>query len=130
MAQAVLVKATFQVAAGNPLKLHLSNFDGSNDHGITLPQSGMAEISLENDRAPVPLDDTCDDGVARDFALFYLFSTTPPVTPQDWKRLSLPHVKFTVFTPSTSIATPECEAHMKKLVMSHPICAMAAYAAP
>jgi hypothetical protein len=131
-AQEVWVKTTYGVTADHPLKIWLSNLDGSNPHGVRLPQSGIAEITLGNDR-PLDTGARCDDGVARDFALYYLFTTDPPTKAADWTSdtLRLPHVKTDVKTTDTSIATPECELlHAEFIQMSHPICAMAAFRAP
>jgi hypothetical protein len=130
-AQALLVSTQYQVSAQQPLKLHLTNLDGSDDRAITLPQSGVVAITFMNSRQATELDDPCDDGVGRDFALFYLLSTEPPTSPADWlsDKVRLPHVKFTVWAKSSDVETLECDK-VKKLIMSHPVCALAAYNAP
>jgi hypothetical protein len=123
VAQRLLAKHTYQIAE-QPLELHMSDLDGHNEVTIMLAQSGNVEIELSNERKHLELDHPCNDGVGRDFALFYKLATEPEL---DWTVVPLPHLMPTVARKSDLVEDPACSLQPDKGMMSRPVCTMASF---
>lgn len=101
--------------------LTLRRFDGSASHTFTFTSTAI-RIEVMNHRHDIlPLDDPCDDGVGRDFALFYDLVENPPL----WEDRKVPHVKFTSWKSYADINPDRCEK--LKAPESRPICPMASF---
>ncbi len=107
-----------------PLTLHIGDLGGVGDVAIALVQSGTAGIELQNQRLDIDPDDPCNDGVGRDFGLFYQLAG---MSPRAWTSVPLPHVKLTTAKDAKTVADPACDAMPMKGLMSRPICTMASF---
>jgi hypothetical protein len=91
-------------------------------HLVLKPGPHGYAILLENRRAYELLPgDPCDDGIARDFSLYYDLAENP-LAQQD--RL-IPQVKYTRWKSATELLAPECQG--MKEPMSRPVCPIGAY---
>jgi|HubBroStandDraft_3_1064219.scaffolds.fasta_scaffold05103_2 hypothetical protein len=113
-----------QYDGAKPLRLQLSDFDDSHQVAFLLPPSGPVDIVLSNEREHLELDDPCNDGVGRDFSLFYKLSAHPPA---DWKQAPLPHLVPTQAIELDQVNDPRCPGETSKGMMSRPICTMASF---
>jgi hypothetical protein len=126
LAQKVI--AMFDVPDGPPdqqiVKLHIRDFDGTNDHAFTLlPGPDAYRIDLGNDPdAPLDRDDPCDDGVARHFSHFYDLATGT-TNPADQL---FPHVRFTQFVKMSDVKPDICNDPFFGLA-NHPICPLVTF---
>ena len=79
-------------------------------------------IKLENKRTYELLPgDPCDDGVARDFGLYYDLAENPPVL----KERLIPHVKYTRWKGANELLAPACQG--MKDPMSRPVCPIGSF---
>lgn len=109
---------------GSPkLTVTLSKPGGSSPHAMVLtPGPDGYSIRLENKRAFELLPgDPCDDGVARDFSLYYELAENPPVP----EERVIPHVKYTRWKSATELLAPACQG--MKEPMSRPVCPIGVY---
>jgi hypothetical protein len=102
----------------------MSDLNGTNEVTILLTQSGNVDIELSNERQHIELDHPCNDGVGRDFALFYKLATEPE---PDWTVVPLPHLMPTVARQSDLVEDPACAQQPDKGMMSRPVCTMASF---
>jgi len=104
------------------LKVTLKKFDDSGDRSMTLiPGIDGYSIQLTNSRSIVPLDDPCDDGIGRDFAMLYDLAENPPAL----AHRKVPHVKYTRWKSSAELANDECQG--PKEPMSRPVCPIGSF---
>jgi hypothetical protein len=79
-------------------------------------------IRLENKRIFELLPgDPCDDGVARDFGLYYELAENPPPP----KERLIPHVKHTRWKGANELLAPACQG--MKDPMSRPVCPIGSF---
>lgn len=122
-ALAQMVVADLTVPDGGSVRLHISDFGGTNDRSVTLVPSGgtVYKIELSNDpAAPLDYDDPCNDGVARHFRHFYGFAENP-TTP-----VLLPHLKVTQFKSWAPLQPTTCK-DLYFVLSDRPICPMATF---
>jgi hypothetical protein len=122
-AQRLIAKSTFTIT-NEPLTLHIASFGGKQEAKIPLVQGGEVGIELQNEREHLSFDDPCNDGIGRDFALFYQLAGKPP---KSWRSEPLPHVMLTDAQPATMVDDIGCHVDPMKGLMSRPICTMAAF---
>jgi hypothetical protein len=106
------------------VKLHIRNFDGTNDHAFTLlagPDAYRIDVGNDPD-APLDRDDPCDDGVARHFMHFYDLANEV-TAPAD--RL-YPHVKFTKHVKMDDVKPAVCDDPIFGLA-NRPICPLVTF---
>jgi hypothetical protein len=124
MAQKVIAELTVPDGgtAGQTVKLHISDFGGTNDHSFTLkPGPDAYRIDLGNDpETALDRDDPCDDGVARHFMHFYDLALTVPA------EELLPHVRFTQFKNAASLQPDTCKDPVFGLE-DRPICPLVSF---
>ena len=125
-AVAQMLMAHYMLPEGEPvlptLKVTLKKFDGSEERSMNLiPGINGYFIRLENSRSILPVDDPCDDGIGRDFAMLYDLAENPP--PQAHRKV--PHVKYTRWKSSAEFDNDECQG-MKDL-MSRPVCPIGSF---
>ncbi len=103
MAQKVVAQLT--VPDGGIVKLHISDFGGTNDHSFRLkPGPNAYRVDVGNDpEAPLDRDDPCEDGVARHFLHFYEMALTVP------DKAFLPHVRPTQFSNWKPLEPDACK---------------------
>lgn len=92
--------------------------------GILRPGSSdkVYSITLENKRTYELLPgDPCDDGVARDFSLYYDLAEEPPAL----KERLIPHVKYTRWKGANELSAPACQG--MKDPMSRPVCPIGSF---
>jgi hypothetical protein len=118
LAQMVLAK----VDSAQSVTVTLTNFDTGAIRTLHPSLNGLAalRIELSNERDHLPVGAPCDDGVGRDFDLFYGLAT-PTSAPH-----MIPHVKYTRWKSAADLDPPECHA-AEKAPMSRPICPMATF---
>jgi hypothetical protein len=122
LAQLLLIKNNYQLPAGTGLVVHISDSDGSNDVAIPMAQRPDVTIWVTNHRDPVDVDSPCNDGIGRDFALFYTLTEENP----EWDSRSLPHLKPTQY--GQEVENPACATlPPEKMPTSRPICPMATF---
>lgn len=120
-ALAQVLAASYDLAAGTSVTITLANLDGSDPY--TLPLNLVAGkyiiIGFGNDRPHLHPGDPCEDGIARDFALFYELLQNPPV----WKDRPIPQVSYSEKKDSSSIDEPViCQLTSGLTPMSRPVC--------
>ena len=109
------------------LSLSLSDFNGGSPRSIDILPSVSTDghllylIQLENSRSDLPLDDACDDGIARDFAHLYTFASNPP----PWEKRKIPHIKHTLWKSGLELLDPECRG--PKTPLSRPVCPLGSF---
>ncbi len=123
VAQRLIAKHTFTITT-DQLQLHLGSFDGTHEAAITLASSGTVDIELSNERPHLAVDDPCNDGIGRDFALFYHLDVN---SSQDWRAVPLPHVVPAKSVPAKDVEDSDCSEGPMKGMMSRPICTMPSY---
>jgi hypothetical protein len=124
LVQMLVIKTNYQVAAGSPLSLNIGDAGSTTYQSIPIAQNSNVDIFLANSRgtASLDLDDPCNDGIGRDFALF---STLTNENPAPLAAL-LPHVRQSVTAPD--FEATECSTiPPSKMPDSRPICPMATF---
>ena len=124
LAQILVTTANFE-DNGTGLTLRLHPFDGGIDKVFKLKRIPSIRIRLSNTREHfLRPDELCDDGIARDFALFYQLTQTPP----DWNIRPVPHIKYTIWKSAADIEHENCKGITDpKAPMDRPICPMASF---
>jgi hypothetical protein len=95
----------------------------SGEHGFEIELSNMRELELGT-------GDPCDDGIGRDFALFYNLVLHPPKV---WRDRILPQILHTRSKSEAGLTPSECPGHGSEENKSHknpnsrPICPMASF---
>jgi hypothetical protein len=110
---------------GPKVILHLKSLDGQGEAMIPLDPSGPHGyvIDFSNNTAVLPVDDPCDDGVARHFSLFYELAENPP----SMKDRLIPHIRLTQSTRAEELALEECEIPDLNAPLDRPICPLAMF---
>lgn len=134
-ALAQMVVAERKVPAGSTVRLHIADFDGSNQKTLVLATATHGEhnpvymIRLSNEPKVLERGDPCDDGIARHFAHYYEFAENPPA----WSDRLIPHVRFTTglrvsgSQPDPNSVEPEACEHPTFTLMDRPICPMGSF---
>lgn len=127
---AQMVVAKFNVPAGQPVSITISDLDGTNAQTMSLaPGTNGYIIDLSNEPDDLPRGAPCDDGIARHFAHFYDFTENPP----DWSNRMVPHARFTQgmlisgFDLDPAAAEPEECKDLTFNLMDRPICPMGSF---
>jgi len=125
-AEMLIATAHVPDAVSQEVRIKLSDFGGANPKLITLqPTDGSYIIELENHRPKLSPDDLCEDGIGRDFALFYELATGHTA----WSVRAIPHVKYTQWKSAGDLLPELCTEVLKKgkNPMSLPICPMGSF---
>lgn len=128
MAQRVVASVTIpDPGTGNPkVILHLKDLDTQGEDTITLQSGAQGYLILfSNTTDELPVDDPCDDGVARHFALYYHLAQSPP--PE--KNQLIPHVRLTQSKCAEALTLQECEIPTFN-PLDRPICPLVIYNPP
>lgn len=83
---------------------------------------GIQLSNMRDHHEEVGIDDPCDDGVARDFAMFYELVENKP----DWDKRPIPHVKYTRWKSFGDLEARDC-LQLSHTASSRPICPMASF---
>lgn len=130
MAQRVIASVTIPDpgTAGPKVILHLKDLDTQAEATIPLqPRGQVYWIGFSNTSEKLPIDDPCDDGVARHFALFYELAETPP----PMEEQLIPHVRFTQSKRADELDPQECKNIPLTLnPLDRPICPLVMFNPP
>lgn len=127
LAQMVMAKLDIPNVGGADLvvRVHISDFDGQNDHPIELESSSTGYlVELSNEADVLARDAKCEDGVARHFEHFYDLADVSPNSPPP-PRL-IPHVLYSQGPKADDLLVQECIISSFNL-MDRPICPMATF---
>lgn len=130
VAQRLIASSTYQIGDA-PLLLNMGDLaDGGHAVSILLAEAGnvgikTVDIKLLNDRpTPLDFDDPCNDGVGRDFALFYRLAAPAPA---NWITVPLPHLVLSLPKLAADVENHACSMAPDKGMVSRPICAMGTF---
>ena len=126
MAQMVVASVTIPDTGADKPKvvLHLKSFGSPSDATITLqPDSIGYLVEFFNNTTVLPLDDPCDDGIARHFAMYYELAQNPPA-PEDQL---IPHLRLTEFRCCAEALLPLACLRPLSSPLDHPICPLAIF---
>lgn len=125
IAQTLVATLTVDTTNGDPV-LRLRQFGSTAHSDIPLDVSNPDEdvdVWIMNHRpdSPLPFGNPCDDGIGRDFALYYELTEDPPA----WSKRVLPHVKLAPSKPHSDVDPAQCSRF--KAPMSRPVCPLVGF---
>ena len=113
--------AKLDLGHGKSPKLRLTKFENPDSHFEFTLGPGSIQIQLVNHRSELPPGHPCNDGVGRDFGLFYDLAESPPA----WPDREIPHLKHTAWKSMTDLDPPACDD--EKVPINRPICPIGSF---
>lgn len=129
IASKVVAVQKIVTSPGSHVNLVLQEFGGSEEpRKLVFPLPTDVQefrITLRNERPYFDNPDhPCDDGIGRDFALFYQLAEDVPA----WNLRPIPHIEHTIYRNQEAVEPKKCANY--KASHDRPICAMAMFPAP